>query len=99
MSRVKGDGKGRLGGRTKGTPNKVTSDLRQWVSNLIDKNRAQAMRDIKALEPKDRLMIMERLLSYVLPKMQSIDASFSFDQLTEEQLDRVISKKEIKDGD
>lgn len=99
--RTKGDGRGRLGGRAKGTPNKVTSNLREWVSDLIDCNRAQAKKDLKALEPKDRLIIIERLLAYVMPKVQSIDASLSIERLTDEQLDRVIKQltEEIRNND
>lgn len=99
--RTKGDGRGRLGGRAKGTPNKVTSNLREWVSDLIDCNRAQVKKDLKALEPKDRLMIIERLLAYVMPKVQSIDASLSIERLTDEQLDRVIKQltEEIRNND
>ena len=40
-------------GRPKGTPNKITQDMRQWLSTVIDKNRRQIERDLKALEPKE----------------------------------------------
>jgi len=59
-------------GRPKGTPNKSTSDLREWVNGLIDDNRLKIAEDLKSLEPKDRLVIIERLLQYAIPKQQSI---------------------------
>ena len=37
MARQKNDGKGRMGGRQKGTPNKVTGTVKEWLADLIDK--------------------------------------------------------------
>lgn len=42
MARLKNDGRGRLGGRVKGTPNKVTGTLKGWITDLINSNRLQA---------------------------------------------------------
>ena len=41
MARQKNDGRGRIGGRSKGTPNKVTSTIKDWISQIIDDNREQ----------------------------------------------------------
>lgn len=46
-------------GRPKGVPNKVTKSVRAFIGEVIDKNRRQMVRDLKALEPKDRLIILE----------------------------------------
>lgn len=89
VGRPKGTPK--TGGRKRGTPNKVTQDLREWVSSLIDRNRLQVENDLKNLEPKDRLQILEKLMSYVLPKLQSVDQKINFDQLTDEQIDHIIN--------
>jgi hypothetical protein len=70
MSRTKGTQK--TGGRGRGTPNKVTTDLKTWVNTLIENNRLRAETDLKTLEPKDRLMILEKFMQYVIPKQQSI---------------------------
>ena len=70
MGRQVGDGKGRLGGRAKGTPNRVTQTLKEFVRSLIDDNREQFRADMQALEPRERLSIMEKLLAYVLPKQK-----------------------------
>ena len=58
-------------GRPKGKPNKVTQEVRAWLSTVIDKNRKQMEKDLKALEPKDRLQILEKLMQYVVPKQQT----------------------------
>jgi hypothetical protein len=59
-------------GRPLGVQNKVTTELKGWVSNLIYKNLPQIEKDLKSIEPKDRLIIIERLMQYTLPKQQSI---------------------------
>ncbi|MCR5192545.1 MAG: hypothetical protein K6D59_04500 [Bacteroidales bacterium] len=60
-------------GRPKGTPNKITKELRQWISEVIDANREQMIEDLKAVEPKERLQILERLLQYIIPKRTHFD--------------------------
>lgn len=96
MGRTKGATK--TGGRKKGTPNKITRNVKDWLSQLIDKNRLQIERDIKALEPKERLLILEKFMQYTTPKMQSIQTTVDFNQLSNEQLDNVINEltKDIK---
>lgn len=90
MGRKKGTAK--TGGREKGTPNKVTGSVKDWLSQLIDKNRSQVEKDIKALEPKERLQILEKFMQYTIPKMQSVHTKIDFNQLTDEQLDSVIQE-------
>jgi uncharacterized protein (UPF0305 family) len=90
MPKKKGTEK--TGGRKQGTPNKVTGEVKTWLSQLIDKNRRQIERDIKALEPKDRLNILEKLMQYTVPKMQNIDGKIDFGKLTDEQLNQVINE-------
>ena len=82
-------GKQKTGGRQAGTPNKATADLRTWLSDLIDGNRETFVADLKAVEPQQRLAILERLMQYCIPKMQSIDATV---QIAEEynQLERLL---------
>ena len=63
---------GNPNGRPKGTPNKVTSDLKTWINALISKNLSGIEKDLKGLEPKERIQIFEKLMQYVVPKQQSI---------------------------
>ncbi len=79
-------------GRPKGTPNKITADMRGWLTAVIDKNRKQMEKDLKRLEPKDRLQILEKLMQYVIPKQQAVSADIDFGRLTDEQLDAVIDQ-------
>lgn len=86
------------GGRQKGTPNRVTRDVREWLSKLINKSRRQIERDLQELEPKDRVMILERLMQYVVPKQQAIKADIA--NLTDDELSDVANRilSEIKEG-
>ncbi|HPQ79426.1 MAG TPA: hypothetical protein PLG47_03180 [Candidatus Dojkabacteria bacterium] len=88
MSRTKGCKK--TGGRMKGTPNKVTGNIKVWLTEVIDNNRKQIIRDLKALEPKERLQMIEKFMQYTVPKMQSVQAEIDFDSLSEEQVDNII---------
>ena len=99
MARPKGTPK--TGGRQKGTPNKVTASVKGWLSCLIDKNRKQIERDLKAVEPMERLQMIETLMQYVVPKQQAIKAAVSFDNMTDEELKALVGEltKEIgEDG-
>lgn len=89
--RTKNDGKGRMGGRAKGTPNKTTATIRDWVQNLIDGNRQQIEADLKQLQPKERVTTLVKLLDYVIPRMQSVSAKIDFNELTDAQIDAIIN--------
>ncbi|KAA6319919.1 hypothetical protein EZS27_030246, partial [termite gut metagenome] len=79
-------------GRPKGKPNKVTMETREWIKQLIDKNRGQIERDLEALDPKDRILAIEKLMQYTVPKMQSVEAKIDFNKLSDEQLNYVINE-------
>lgn len=90
MARPKNDGKGRIGGRQKGTPNKTTKSMREWLTKLLSRNRKQIERDLNSLEPKDRVAMLERLMQYVLPKQQAVKAEIG--NLTDAELSEVAGQ-------
>ena len=81
--RAKGDGRGRLGGRVKGTPNKVTSEVKNALApivtayisgNGIGAQKAKLADDLAAIkDPADRARIMKDLIPYVIPKLSSVE--------------------------
>lgn len=86
----------KTGGRKAGTPNKVTTDLRQWINNFINNNRKQIQQDWQQLEPKDRIVLFERLLKYTLPTLQSTSLDIDIESLNDEQLDYIIERLKSK---
>lgn len=91
MARQKNDGRGRLGGRTAGTPNKVSGTLKEWLTSLIDKNRDQIEKDLQDLEPKERLQMIEKLMQYVIPKQAAQQVKLDFESMTDEQLQQLVN--------
>ncbi|MBR5715449.1 MAG: hypothetical protein IKX59_02600 [Bacteroidales bacterium] len=75
MKRYAGDGRGREGGRAAGTPNKVTQSARNALEKLLLSPKAlkQMAKDLEQLQPYQRLQIQEKLLAYVLPRIQSTE--------------------------
>ena len=97
--RKKNDGKGRMGGRKAGTPNKVTGTVKEWIASIIDGNRKQFEDDLEKLEPGERVRIISNLLQYVTPKMQSsspaemLEAEYKkLEELLENAPDEAINK-------
>ncbi len=77
MPRQKNDGRGRIGGRAKGTPNKTTSTVREWLSQLVDTNRKQIEKDLKGMNPAERVKLFALLLNYIIPKQQAVSVEAS----------------------
>lgn len=72
----------KTGGRKKGTPNKATSLTKATISQLLSEYHESGLmfKDFKALEAKDRLMIVEKLMQYTMPKMQSTSVDLSVEE-------------------
>lgn len=72
MARQKNDGRGRLGGRKAGTPNKTTKEVKDWVSGLLTDGRARFEQSLLQISPEDYIKTYMGLLPYVTPKMQAV---------------------------
>lgn len=66
MSRKKGSEK--TGGRVAGTPNKVTTDLKTWVTSILEDGREKFVESLDQLEPQEYIRTFTGLLNYALPK-------------------------------
>ncbi|WP_152267018.1 DUF5681 domain-containing protein [Agriterribacter humi] len=91
MAQKKGQ-TGNPNGRPKGSPNKATKDLRQWVNGFIQSQTEQIQKDWKQLEPKDRIILFEKLLKYSLPTLQATSLTTDLEKLSDEDLDRIVNE-------
>jgi len=64
-------------GRPEGTPNKVTRQLRETISDFLNENFEQIKKDFVKLAPKDRAKLYCDLLQYGLPKLQTTSLSIN----------------------
>ena len=65
----------KFGGRTKGTPNRTTTEIRQNFQLLIENNLTTLENDIKELEPKDRIKAILDLSKFVLLSIKAKELS------------------------
>jgi hypothetical protein len=63
----------KTGGRTKGTANKTTAEVRKQFSLLLENNFDKLQNDIDALEPKDRIKTILELAKFVLPTLKTME--------------------------
>lgn len=63
MGRQKNDGRGRLGGRAKGTANKPLEPLHVWVLGMVNRNRARFEKDVETLTPQERARVFADLIA------------------------------------
>ena len=67
----------KYGGREKGTPNKLTKEIRKILNDIVHKELEKVEENLNTLEPKQRLELLIKLMPYVLPKAESISESDS----------------------
>lgn len=92
MSRQKNDGKGRLGGRKAGTPNKTTQSTRQWIQLLLEENQDSIREDLKKMSAKDRVNALLSLIPYVTPKQMATTANVAIERLGDEQINELAEQ-------
>ena len=68
----------KFGGREKGTPNKVTQEHRDLINKLISSPK-DLEKDLKALEPKERLDAIIKLLEFTTPKQARVESVITGD--------------------
>lgn len=82
MPRKKGTPK--TGGRQKGTPNKTTAAVKNYITEVLsdymtptpaDASQPTLAADIKNMLPEDRVRAMTQLAGYVIPKQQALSVA------------------------
>ncbi len=82
----------RYGGRKQGVSNKVTADLRKSITDFLENNFDDIIRDWKKLSGKDKLNFYRDLLKFAVPTLQSTELKTDFEKMTDEQLDYIINE-------
>jgi hypothetical protein len=59
------------GGRKKGTPNKLTKELRTILKNLISDELEHLPFHLEKLDSKSRIELVTKLLPFALPRVDS----------------------------
>tara|TARA_B110000037_G_C16841417_1_gene391943 strand:+ start:99 stop:341 length:243 start_codon:yes stop_codon:yes gene_type:complete len=62
----------KYGGRQKGTPNRMTKELRSVLKDVLFEELGEIKEKLDMLEPKERLELVIKLIPYVLPKVNSV---------------------------
>tara|TARA_Y100000389_G_C17304040_1_gene434468 strand:+ start:225 stop:467 length:243 start_codon:yes stop_codon:yes gene_type:complete len=62
----------KYGGRQKGTPNRMTKELRVLLKDILYQELEQLQERLELLEPKQRIELIIKLTSYILPKVNNI---------------------------
>lgn len=62
----------KYGGRQKGTPNRMTKELRSVLKEILYQELEVIQEHLELLEPKERLELLIKLMPFVMPKTTNI---------------------------
>ena len=62
----------KFGGRQKGTPNRMTKELRTVLKDLLYEEIEELRERLNGLEPKERIELIIKLMPFALPKVTSV---------------------------
>ena len=65
----------KYGGRQKGTPNRLTKELRTILKEALHKELETIGNQLEQLEPKERLEVLIKLMPFVFPRMNKVSHS------------------------
>ncbi len=82
-------------GRPKGAHNKINIHIKNWIGQFLQQSQNQFEADMLELSPRDRVLIYEKLLKYILPTEKTPHQT-EFEILTDGQIDEIIEK--LKNG-
>ena len=70
--------------RLQGSKNKLTSEIKQRISDALNSTIDNLETDLQMLSTKERLEIFSRLLPYILPKLKETDLTVTETQYPNE---------------
>ena len=63
----------KYGGRRKGTPNRLTKEVRAVLKEVVFHEMSQIHFHFEKLDPKNRIELLIKLMPYVCPKVQTVN--------------------------
>ncbi|NID11552.1 hypothetical protein [Fibrivirga algicola] len=63
----------KTGGRTAGTPNHATKELREKLQGILQTTIDELPDTLAEMGPNDRAKLLTALLPYILPKLTTVD--------------------------
>ncbi len=67
----------KYGGRKKGTPNRLTKELRTILKNVLYNELENIEAHLDSLEPKQRIELLIKLIPFILPKVDKIGHTYN----------------------
>jgi len=67
----------KFGGRQKGTPNKLTKELRSILKDVLYEEIDRLPERLDELDTKNRLELLVKLMPFVFPRVQSVSQSLN----------------------
>jgi hypothetical protein len=67
----------KYGGRQKGTPNRLTKELRTILKDIFYNELEKMEELLESLEPKERLELVIKILPFMLPKVDKIGHTYN----------------------
>ncbi|MGB4013647.1 MAG: DUF5681 domain-containing protein [Bacteroidales bacterium] len=89
MAFVKGQS-GNPAGRPKGSKNKVTKDVKEWLLELFYNHASTLDIDLKAMTPRERWDVITKILPFIVPRLQAMQAKIDLNNLSDDQLKTII---------
>ena len=62
----------KYGGRMKGTPNKLTKEIRTLLKDILYEEVTELHKNFRCLDEKDRIELLIKLLPFVSPKVSNV---------------------------
>jgi hypothetical protein len=87
-----------LSGNPLGRPVGIKQNpLKKWMENLLTDNTEILTADFLALKPAERIKIAVEMMTFITPKLKSVDATVENNNSNE--LPKVVEIQFIKDGE
>ena len=67
----------KYGGRKKGTPNRLTKDMRTVLKNILFTELENIEELMDSLDSKQRIEIVIKLLPFILPKVETVSHTYN----------------------